>query len=55
VPIPGTSKLHRPEENIGAVNIELTPDDLSDIYNAASKITMQGTRYPGNMEKLTGR
>src|SRR4030088_16908 len=46
VPIPGTTKLHRLDENIGAVSIELTPDDLRDINEAASKITVQGARYP---------
>src|SRR6202023_2554267 len=46
VPIPGTTKLHRLEENIGAVSVELTPDDLRDIDTAASKITVEGARYP---------
>ncbi len=55
VPIPGTTKLHRLDENIGATEIELTPDDLRDIDSAASKITVQGTRYPDNLEQLTGR
>jgi aryl-alcohol dehydrogenase-like predicted oxidoreductase len=55
VPIPGTTKLHRLGENIGAVAIELESDDLRDIDNAASKITVQGTRYPENLEQLTGR
>ena len=55
VPIPGTTKLHRLEENIGAAAIELTPDDLKDIDNATSKITVQGTRYPDSLEQLTGR
>ena len=55
VPIPGTTKLHRLEENIGAVDIELTPDDLGDIDRAASKITVHGDRYPEHMEKMTGR
>ena len=55
VPIPGTTKLHRLEENIGAVSVELTPDDLRDIENAASKITVQGARYPEHIEQLTGR
>jgi len=55
VPIPGTTKLHRLDENLGATEIELTPDDLRDIDNAASKITVQGTRYPENLEQLTGR
>jgi len=55
VPIPGTTKLYRLDENLGATEIELTPDDLRDIDNAASKITVQGTRYPENLEQLTGR
>ena len=55
VPIPGTTKLHRLEENIGAVAVELTPDDLRDIEDAASKITVQGARYPERVEQLTGR
>jgi aryl-alcohol dehydrogenase-like predicted oxidoreductase len=54
VPIPGTTKLHRLEENIGAVSIELTPDDLRDIAGAASKITVQGARYPEKLEQMTG-
>jgi aryl-alcohol dehydrogenase-like predicted oxidoreductase len=55
VPIPGTTKLHRLEENIGAVAVELTPDDLRDIETAASKITVQGARYPEKLEQMTGR
>jgi aryl-alcohol dehydrogenase-like predicted oxidoreductase len=55
VPIPGTTKLHRLEENIGAAAIELTPDDLREIESAASKIKVQGARYPEEMEQLTGR
>jgi aryl-alcohol dehydrogenase-like predicted oxidoreductase len=55
VPIPGTTKLHRLEENIGAATIELTPADLREIASAASKITVQGARYPEHLEKLTGR
>jgi aryl-alcohol dehydrogenase-like predicted oxidoreductase len=55
VPIPGTRKLERLEENIGATAIEFTADDLKEIESAASKITVQGTRYPENLEKLTGR
>jgi aryl-alcohol dehydrogenase-like predicted oxidoreductase len=55
VPIPGTTKLHRLDENIGAVSIELTPDDLRDIEFAASKITVQGNRYPEKFEQMTGR
>ena len=54
VPIPGTTKLSRLEENIGAVAIELTPDDLREIDSAASKITIQGDRYPEALEKRTG-
>jgi aryl-alcohol dehydrogenase-like predicted oxidoreductase len=55
VPIPGTTKLHRLEENIGAVAIQLTRDDLTDIDDAASKITVQGARYPEKLEQMTGR
>jgi aryl-alcohol dehydrogenase-like predicted oxidoreductase len=54
VPIPGTTKLHRLEENIGAAAIELTPDDLREIDSAASKIPVQGNRYPEEMEQMTG-
>ena len=55
VPIPGTTKLHRLEENIGAAAIELTADDLREIDSAASKITVHGARYPERLEKMTGR
>ena len=55
VPIPGTTKLHRLEENIGAAAIELTADDLREIDSAASKITVHGARYPEQLEKMTGR
>jgi aryl-alcohol dehydrogenase-like predicted oxidoreductase len=55
VPIPGTTKLDRLDENIGAVSVELTADDLRDIENAASKITVQGARYPEKLEQMTGR
>jgi len=55
VPIPGTTKLHRMNENIGAVSVELTPEDLRDLENAASKIAVQGARYPEHLEKMTGR
>lgn len=55
VPIPGTTKLSRLEENIGAAAVELTQQDLHDIDNAASKITVQGERYPESMERMTGR
>ena len=54
VPIPGTTKLHRLEENIGAVNVELTADDLRAIDEAAAKIQIQGERYPEALEKMTG-
>ncbi|MCG6534530.1 MAG: aldo/keto reductase [Syntrophales bacterium LBB04] len=55
VPIPGTTKLERLDENIRAVAVELTPDDLREIDSAASKITVQGARYPENLEQMTGR
>jgi aryl-alcohol dehydrogenase-like predicted oxidoreductase len=55
VPIPGTTRLHRLEENIRAVSIELSSADLSDIESAASKITVQGARYPDHLEQMTGR
>jgi len=55
VPIPGTTKLERLDENLGAAAIELTPEDLRDIESAASKIALQGARYPENIEKMTGR
>jgi aryl-alcohol dehydrogenase-like predicted oxidoreductase len=55
VPIPGTTKLVRFEENIGAVQVELTPDDLREIDSAASKITVHGARYPEELERTTGR
>jgi len=55
VPIPGTTKPHRLAENIGAAEIELTPDDLRAIEDAAARITVQGARYPERLEALTGR
>ena len=55
VPIPGTTKLARVEENIGGAAIELTPDDLREIDSAASKITVQGARYPEELERMTYR
>ncbi len=55
VPIPGTTKLHRLEENIGAVDIQLTRDDLREIENSASKIAVQGARYPEELQKMVGR
>jgi aryl-alcohol dehydrogenase-like predicted oxidoreductase len=53
VPIPGTTKRHRLEENIGATDVELTPDDLCEIESAASQITIQGARYPEHIERLS--
>jgi aryl-alcohol dehydrogenase-like predicted oxidoreductase len=55
VPIPGTTKLQRLEENVGAVEIELTKDDLREIESAASQIEVQGARYPEHLEQMTGR
>jgi aryl-alcohol dehydrogenase-like predicted oxidoreductase len=55
VPIPGTTKLHRLEENIGAVNVELSPEDLRELETAASKIAVQGARYPEQLQKMVGR
>src|SRR4051794_14006808 len=55
VPIPGTTKLHRLDENLGAASVELTADDLRDIESAASKIEVQGARYPEKLEQMTGR
>ncbi|HVM60422.1 MAG TPA: aldo/keto reductase [Verrucomicrobiae bacterium] len=55
VPIPGTTKLHRLEENIGAVAVELTPGDLREIESAAARIKVEGARYPENLERMTGR
>jgi len=55
VPIPGTTKLKRLEENVGAAEIELTRDDLSEIESAASQIEVQGARYPEHLEQMTGR
>ena len=55
VPIPGTTKVHRLEENIGATSLALTPDDLREIDSAASKVTVQGERYPEHLKRLVGR
>jgi aryl-alcohol dehydrogenase-like predicted oxidoreductase len=55
VPIPGTTKLHRLEENIGAAAVELTPEDLQQLEAAASNIAVQGARYPEELQKLVGR
>ncbi|MDI1482968.1 aldo/keto reductase [Polyangium sp. y55x31] len=54
VPIPGTTKRNRLEENLGAAHVELTPDDLREIDGAAAKITVQGARYPEHLERMTG-
>jgi len=55
VPIPGTTKVHRLEENIGSASIELTDDDLREIESAASQIKVEGARYPERLEQMTGR
>jgi aryl-alcohol dehydrogenase-like predicted oxidoreductase len=53
-PIPGTTMLHRLDENLGAAELSLTDDDLTEIEVAASKISIQGARYPEQLEKMTG-
>ena len=55
VPIPGTTKLHRLEENLGGAALKLTPDDLREMDEAASRITVEGARYPEHLQKLVGR
>jgi len=55
VPIPGTTKLHRLEENIGSVDVELSPEDLRELENAAAKIAVVGARYPEELQKMVGR
>ncbi len=55
VPIPGTTKLHRLEENVGAAAVNLTPDDIGNIDSAVSGITVQGARYPEHLQRLVGR
>jgi len=55
VPIPGTTKLHRLEENIAAVNVELLPEELLELQTAASKIAVQGARYPEELQRMVGR
>jgi len=55
VPIPGTTKLHRLEENLGALNVELSPEDLRELETAAAKIPVQGARYPEHMQRMVGR
>ncbi len=55
VPIPGTTKLHRLEENLGAADVEVTSEDLREVDDAAAAITVQGARYPEKLEQITGR
>ncbi len=55
MPIPGTTKLHRLEENIAAADVELTPDELEEIDGAASQITPEGARYSESLERLIDR
>jgi len=55
VPIPGTTKLHRLEENIGAVDVQLSADDLRELDEAGSNIQIEGGRYPAELEAITGR
>ena len=55
VPIPGTTKVHRLEENLGAVNVELTAEELQQIHDAVGAIALQGARYPEHLQKLVGR
>jgi len=55
VPIPGTTKLHRLQENLGAADVELSGEDLHNIHEALSEIEVQGARYPANMQKLVDR
>jgi aryl-alcohol dehydrogenase-like predicted oxidoreductase len=55
VPIPGTTKLHRLEENLGAADVELTADDLAEIVRAAAAIQLEGERYPEQLMKTVGR
>jgi aryl-alcohol dehydrogenase-like predicted oxidoreductase len=55
VPIPGTTKLHRLEENLGAATLELTAEDLREIKESSAKIPVEGNRYPEHLEAMTGR
>jgi aryl-alcohol dehydrogenase-like predicted oxidoreductase len=55
VPIPGTTKLHRLEENTGAANVELSPDDVREIEDAVSEVEIQGARYPEELQRRVGR
>jgi aryl-alcohol dehydrogenase-like predicted oxidoreductase len=54
VPIPGTTRLHRLDENLGALSLKLTADDLRNIEKAASQVAVQGNRYPEKVEQMTG-
>ncbi len=54
VPIPGTRRLERLDENIGAADVELTPDDLAEIESAAARVEVRGARYPEHLERMTG-
>ena len=53
--MPGTTKIHRLEENLGAVNVELSADELQQIQTALGSISLQGARYPEHLQKLVGR
>ena len=55
VPIPGTTKLHRLEENLGALNVKLSTEDMTKINNAVSKINIQGSRYPESTQRMINR
>jgi aryl-alcohol dehydrogenase-like predicted oxidoreductase len=55
VPIPGTTKLHRLEENLGAVNVKLSAEELSELDSASARIPAQGARYPEELQKMVGR
>jgi aryl-alcohol dehydrogenase-like predicted oxidoreductase len=55
VPIPGTTKLQRLEENIGSTRVELSPDDLRELESATAQITVEGDRYPQELERMTDR
>ena len=55
VPIPGTTKLHRLEENLGALNVKLSPEEVRELRHAASKIPVQGARYPEHLQRMVGR
>ena len=55
MPIPGTRRLERLDENMGATTLDLSPDDLREIESAAARITIEGARYPESLERLTGR